>query len=156
MLVADFDYNLPKELIAQQPLARRDASRMLVLERETGKVHDAMFSDMDLNLREMGVGDLSVGGLVAFLGLLGNFGYPVFMGTFAFNVVQLGFAGADRILGMLREETDLANRKEEQATEAGPGEIVSPGGARICAEESGCETNLPGKAGWIGFCPSGF
>ena len=53
------------------------------------------------------VGDLSVGGLVAFLGLLGNFGYPVFMGTFAFNVVQLGFAGADRILRMLREETDL-------------------------------------------------
>jgi ATP-binding cassette subfamily B protein len=53
------------------------------------------------------VGDLSVGGLVAFLGLLGNFGYPVFMGTFAFNVVQLGFAGADRILAMLREETDL-------------------------------------------------
>jgi S-adenosylmethionine:tRNA ribosyltransferase-isomerase len=46
MLVADFDYNLPKELIAQQPLARRDASRMLVLERETGKVHDVMFSDI--------------------------------------------------------------------------------------------------------------
>ncbi len=53
------------------------------------------------------VGDLTVGGLVSFLGLLGNFGYPVFMGTFAFNVVQLGFAGADRILALMREETDL-------------------------------------------------
>jgi S-adenosylmethionine:tRNA ribosyltransferase-isomerase len=57
MLVADFDYDLPKELIAQQPLARRDASRMLVLERETGKVHDAMFGDIGRWLRK---GDLLV------------------------------------------------------------------------------------------------
>jgi S-adenosylmethionine:tRNA ribosyltransferase-isomerase len=57
MLVADFDYNLPKELIAQQPLARRDASRMLVLERKTGKLHDAMFSDIGQWLRK---GDLLV------------------------------------------------------------------------------------------------
>ena len=57
MLVADFDYDLPKELIAQQPLARRDASRMLVLERKTGKLHDAMFSDIG---QWLGKGDLLV------------------------------------------------------------------------------------------------
>jgi S-adenosylmethionine:tRNA ribosyltransferase-isomerase len=57
MLVVDFDYSLPKELIAQQPLARRDASRMLVLERGSGKVHDAMFSDIGQWLRN---GDLLV------------------------------------------------------------------------------------------------
>ncbi len=57
MLVADFDYNLPKELIAQQPLARRDASRMLVLERGTGKLHDAIFSDIGQWLQK---GDLLV------------------------------------------------------------------------------------------------
>ena len=57
MLVADFDYDLPKELIAQQPLARRDASRMLVLERSTGKVHDGMFSDIGRWLKK---GDLLV------------------------------------------------------------------------------------------------
>ncbi|MBN2465393.1 tRNA preQ1(34) S-adenosylmethionine ribosyltransferase-isomerase QueA [candidate division WOR-3 bacterium] len=57
MLVADFDYDLPKELIAQQPLARRDASRMLVLERSTGRAHDAMFSDIGQWLR---AGDLLV------------------------------------------------------------------------------------------------
>ena len=57
MLLADFDYHLPRELIAQQPLARRDASRMLVLERETGKLHDAMFSDIGQWLRK---GDLLV------------------------------------------------------------------------------------------------
>jgi len=55
MFVADFDYDLPKELIAQQPLPRRDASRMLVLERETGRVHDAMFGDISRWLRK---GDL--------------------------------------------------------------------------------------------------
>jgi S-adenosylmethionine:tRNA ribosyltransferase-isomerase len=57
MLVADFDYNLPKELIAQQPLVRRDASRMLVLERKTGKVHDARFGDIGQWLKR---GDLLV------------------------------------------------------------------------------------------------
>jgi S-adenosylmethionine:tRNA ribosyltransferase-isomerase len=57
MLVADFDYNLPKELIAQQPLARRDASRVLVLERSTGRMHDAMFSDIGQWFRN---GDLLV------------------------------------------------------------------------------------------------
>jgi S-adenosylmethionine:tRNA ribosyltransferase-isomerase len=57
VLVADFDYNLPKELIAQQPLARRDASRILVLERGTGKVHDSVFSDIGQWLRS---GDLLV------------------------------------------------------------------------------------------------
>ena len=57
MLVTDFDYDLPKELIAQQPLPRRDASRMLVLERNTGVVHDVMFSDIGQWLRR---GDLLV------------------------------------------------------------------------------------------------
>jgi len=46
MLVSDFDYRLPIELIAQEPLPERDASRMLVLERATGKVHDARFRDI--------------------------------------------------------------------------------------------------------------
>ncbi len=37
MLVSDFDFDLPKELIAQFPTAERDAARMLVLERDSGK-----------------------------------------------------------------------------------------------------------------------
>jgi len=57
MLVAEFDYDLPRELIAQQPLPRRDASRMLVLERETGVVHDAMFNEIGQWLKK---GDLLV------------------------------------------------------------------------------------------------
>ena len=34
--VADFDYDLPPELIAQQPPAERGQSRMLVMNRSTG------------------------------------------------------------------------------------------------------------------------
>lgn len=57
MLISDFDYELPEELIAQQPLERRDASRMLVLERTTGGWRDALFAELPGYLRE---GDLLV------------------------------------------------------------------------------------------------
>jgi S-adenosylmethionine:tRNA ribosyltransferase-isomerase len=43
MRLSDFDYQLPEELIAQQPLERRDASRMLVLNRETQTWQDSQF-----------------------------------------------------------------------------------------------------------------
>ncbi len=41
--VADFDFELPEELIAQQPAAERGLSRMLVMDRATGTVRDASF-----------------------------------------------------------------------------------------------------------------
>lgn len=43
MQLSDFDYELPEELIAQLPLARRDASRMLILNRETQTREDSRF-----------------------------------------------------------------------------------------------------------------
>jgi len=45
MHLSDFDYELPEELIAQYPLAERDASRMLVLDRRTGLSRDSTFRD---------------------------------------------------------------------------------------------------------------
>ena len=36
MKTSDFDFALPQELIAQTPLQRRDASRLLTLDRQTG------------------------------------------------------------------------------------------------------------------------
>jgi S-adenosylmethionine:tRNA ribosyltransferase-isomerase len=42
----DFDYDLPPELIAQEPLAERSASRMMVLDRETGAVEHRVFADL--------------------------------------------------------------------------------------------------------------
>jgi S-adenosylmethionine:tRNA ribosyltransferase-isomerase len=43
---ADFHYQLPPELIAQQPAARRDASRLLVLHRSTGRLEKKPFSGL--------------------------------------------------------------------------------------------------------------
>jgi S-adenosylmethionine:tRNA ribosyltransferase-isomerase len=45
VLLSDFDYHLPEELIAQEPLADRAASRMLVVDRRTGTWQDRMFRD---------------------------------------------------------------------------------------------------------------
>ena len=46
MLVEDFDYHLPAELIAQRPLVPRDVSRMMVVEREAGVLGDQVFLDL--------------------------------------------------------------------------------------------------------------
>ncbi len=43
MLVSDFDFELPPELIAQQPPAERGGSRMLILSRESGTWQDSWF-----------------------------------------------------------------------------------------------------------------
>ena len=42
----DFDYDLPPELIAQEPTAVRDASRLLVLDRGSGEIRHHHFSDL--------------------------------------------------------------------------------------------------------------
>ena len=57
MLVSDFTYHLPEDLIAQQPLADRAASRMLHLDRSTGRCQDRQFRELPLLLRP---GDLLV------------------------------------------------------------------------------------------------
>jgi S-adenosylmethionine:tRNA ribosyltransferase-isomerase len=51
VLVSEFDYHLPEELIAQQPLADRAASRMLHLARETGVLEDRWFRELPDLLR---------------------------------------------------------------------------------------------------------
>ena len=42
----DFDYDLPHELIAQTPIEKRDASRLLVLDHQTGEMADKHFYDI--------------------------------------------------------------------------------------------------------------
>lgn len=46
MKTDDFDYDLPKELIAQTPLKNRSASKMMTLDKETGKYEDKCFTDL--------------------------------------------------------------------------------------------------------------
>jgi hypothetical protein len=45
MKLEDFDYLLPQELIAQEPVEPRDSSRLLVLERESGRLRHEVFYD---------------------------------------------------------------------------------------------------------------
>jgi S-adenosylmethionine:tRNA ribosyltransferase-isomerase len=51
MHISEFDYELPEELIAQQPLAQRDASRMLVLNRSRQTWSDSNFQHFPEYLR---------------------------------------------------------------------------------------------------------
>lgn len=51
MHVSELDYDLPEELIAQHPHARRDASRMLVLDRSTETMYVDVFSNVSKYLR---------------------------------------------------------------------------------------------------------
>ena len=46
MRTDDFDYDLPEELIAQTPLLKRDASRLLVLDRKTGMIEHKHFTNI--------------------------------------------------------------------------------------------------------------
>ena len=52
MKTSDFFYNLPEELIAQTPIEPRNASRMMVLHKETGKLEHKVFSDLTDMLNE--------------------------------------------------------------------------------------------------------
>src|SRR5437879_897528 len=51
MDLAELDYELPPDLIAQQPAARRDGSRLLVYDRATGEVRHRGFSELPEELR---------------------------------------------------------------------------------------------------------
>ena len=42
----DFYYDLPEELIAQVPAERRDNSRLMVMNKETGEITHKRFSDI--------------------------------------------------------------------------------------------------------------
>jgi S-adenosylmethionine:tRNA ribosyltransferase-isomerase len=57
MLVSEFGYDLPEELIAQRPPEIRGTSRMLMLDRQTGEFADRIFADLPSLLR---AGDLLV------------------------------------------------------------------------------------------------
>ena len=46
MKVKDFDFYLPEELIAQHPMEKRDESRLMVLDKVTGKVEHKVFKDI--------------------------------------------------------------------------------------------------------------
>ncbi len=52
LLLSDFDYHLPTDLIAQEPPADRDGGRMLIVDRSAGTLTDAMVRDLPTMLRK--------------------------------------------------------------------------------------------------------
>lgn len=51
MRISDFDYELPPDLIAGEPIRPRDASRMMILDRRTGQYADSAFRNLPKLLR---------------------------------------------------------------------------------------------------------
>jgi ATP-binding cassette subfamily B protein len=52
-------------------------------------------------------GSLTVGQVIAYMGLLDLLRFPTFISLFTFSLVQLGIAGAERILELIKAETEL-------------------------------------------------
>ncbi len=52
-------------------------------------------------------GEITLGNVVTFVGLMGVLRFPTFVSIFAFNLVQIGIASARRILELINTETDL-------------------------------------------------
>ena len=59
-------------------------------------------------------GTISLGTVIAYMGLMGTLRFPTFISIFSFNLIQLGLASAERILEMINVETEL------DENEAGP------------------------------------
>ncbi|KPU44994.1 S-adenosylmethionine:tRNA ribosyltransferase-isomerase [Oxobacter pfennigii] len=52
MILDDFDFFLPEELIAQEPLEKRDTSRLMVLDKNTGEIEHRVFKDIITYLKK--------------------------------------------------------------------------------------------------------
>ncbi len=71
-------------------------------------------------------GQLSIGGLIAFMGLMALLQIPTMNSVFTFTLLQLGVAGGNRILALMRQETDL-DENEGGYSDAMRGDIVFDG-----------------------------
>jgi ATP-binding cassette, subfamily B, bacterial len=54
-----------------------------------------------------GAGDLSLGDVVAFMGLMGLLGFPTLISIFSYSLVQIGIVSARRILAIINAQTEL-------------------------------------------------
>jgi ATP-binding cassette subfamily B protein len=70
-----------------------------------------------------GAGAITVGELVAFMGLMGMLGFPTQISIFTFSLVQLGIVSSRRILEVINAETELEQRADGHAARM-TGEIV--------------------------------
>jgi ATP-binding cassette subfamily B protein len=92
--------------------------------------------------------ELTVGELVAYMGLMSVLRFPTFISIFTFSLVQMGIAGAERILELMREETELDENPTGYAEQM-RGEMVfdhvsfSHGDVKVLSDVSFCAS--PGE-----------
>lgn len=116
--ISDFDYDLPEELIAQHPLAERDASRMLILNRADGTFQDSIFASLPDQLHPNDVVVLN--------------NTKVFPARLMGERVPTG--GSVEVLLLREVEPDLWQVLARPAKRLRPGQQISFGGSRLQAE----------------------
>ena len=118
--ISDFDYDLPQERIAQTPIEPRDASRLLVLHRQTGVIEHRRFYEIGAYLRP---GDVLIANQSRVIParLLGR---------------RAGTGGAVEVL-LLAERADLGPDYWE--TLVRPGRRLREGARIVFSDESGAE-----------------
>lgn len=125
MKTDDFDYDLPEELIAQEPAPIRDECKMLVMRRDTGAIEDRIFKDIEEYLQP---GDLLVANETRVMParLLGQ---------------KRGTGGSAEVF-LLRERFDVEPKKDSSAiweVLVRPGKRLKPGSGAVVdfADEDG-------------------
>lgn len=115
MKTFDFDYDLPEELIAQEPAAERDGCRLLVMDRVTGALEDRVFRDIAEYLRP---GDLLVANETRVMParLLG---------------AKRGTGGAAEVFLLRQHGTPLDNKSALWEVLVRPGKRLKPGTGAI-------------------------
>ncbi len=118
MKTSDFYYDLPEELIAQEPLKDRSSSRLLVLDKETGEIEHRIFKDITEYLQE---GDCLVINDTKVLParLIGE---------------RVGTGARIEILLLVRKNIDTWEVLVKPGKKARPGDKVSFGGGKLVAE----------------------
>ena len=118
MKTSDFYYDLPEELIAQEPLKDRSSSRLLVLDKETGEIEHRIFKDITDYLQE---GDCLVINDTKVLParLIGE---------------KVGTGARIEILLLVRKNIDTWEVLVKPGKKARPGDKVSFGGGKLVAE----------------------
>ena len=114
---ANLDFDLPEELIAQEPLRERDQARLMVLHRQCEVIHHRKFSDLCSLLQ---VGDVLV--LNTAKVEPGSTSVVFGLGGIGLNVIQgLRLAGADMIIGV-----DINAAKKQWGERFGMTHFVNP------------------------------
>lgn len=128
MLTSDFDYDLPEELIAQEPFEPRDMCRMMVLGRKSGKIEHRIFKDV---IDYLDPGDLLVVNetRVRPARLLGR---------------KVGTGGAAEVLLLKQRKPDYGDGYAEWEAMVKPGKRLKPGAEVEFFSQEDCDAREDG------------